>query len=282
MLFRRRENRSKQNVPEITVRIPQNNDAYAIHGIEYACAIHIGTRANQQDFVEVGTSKTGVVFGVLCDGMGGLDDGDLASRTAAQAMALTIAEMDPECDIHEFLVSQAHLINEMIYDLPSDESQKGAVGTTLSAIVITGGELYWLSIGDSRIYIIRHGEILSVTRDHSYKLILEEQVKNGNITAEDAANDSQRDALISYLGVDELVLIDSNLNPFALEPGDTILLCSDGLYRSLGESDIMEVLERHKDDIVESARVLPLYAFDKADGGQDNTSVILFRYQHGN
>jgi len=111
---------------------------------------------------------------------------------------------------------------------------------------------------------------------------LEKQVQNGMITAEEAANDPMREALISYLGIDRLTLIDSNRNPFSLEPGDTILLCSDGLYRSLSEADITEVLERHNEDIIEAARVLPLYAFDKSNGGQDNTSVILFRYQHGN
>jgi len=290
MFFRRRKSRQKarqkarqkRKAPKVTVLIPSGSDALGSGGIEYASSSHIGTRECQQDFVETGTGAEGIVFGVLCDGMGGLDDGEYASRTAAQAMASAIAEMEPNCDIHAYLVLQVERINRLIFELPSDDSQRGAVGTTLVAVVITGSDLYWLSVGDSRIYIIRRKEILSVTRDHSYSLELEAQVKQGRITAEEAASNPNRDALISYLGVDVLTLIDSNRNPFSLEPGDTVLLCSDGLFRSLDESEIVEVLERHSEDIVECARVLPLYAFDKAKGGQDNTTVILFRYQHGN
>jgi len=289
MLFGRR-----RPEPEITVQIPPDSADDALDSatesalfvktdtVEFACSKHIGTREYQQDSVEVGTGADGVVFGVLCDGMGGLEDGELASRTAAQALAEALREMDPSCDIPAFLSSHAHSINKLIFELPSDVSKRGAAGTTLCAAVIVGDSLFWLSVGDSRIYIIRKQEILAVTREHSYSLDLEEQVRAGRITAEEAAEDPSREALISYIGMDELALIDCNRNPFLLESGDIVLLCSDGLYRSLGDADILEVLARHSGNISECARVLPLYAFDKAQGAQDNTSVIILWYRNEN
>ena len=245
---------------------------------EYACSSHIGTRENQQDYIDVGTGNNGVVFGIVCDGMGGLEGGEIASRTAGQAFASSLIKMDPNCDIPAFLATESQNVNRMVFDISSDDGGSGgAAGTTIVAAVIVEKDLYWLSIGDSRIYIIRGHEIETVTRDHSYSMELEEYVRCGNMTAEEAAADPMKDALISYLGINKLWLIDSNQKPFVLEPGDIVLLCSDGLYRSLSDRDIMDIIQRHCDDIEECARVLPLYAYDRAPGGQDNTSVVLIR-----
>lgn len=280
MLFRRRKNEKSNKAPEVSVLESHEGDTLETDGLKYAASSHIGTREYQQDFVETGIGKEGVVFGVLCDGMGGLDDGDFASRTAAQAMLSALSEMDPECDIHAYLVTQAQLINRLIFELPLDENQRGAAGTTLVAVVFKKELLYWLSVGDSRIYIIRKNEIVPITRNHSYSLELEQLIQIGKITEEEAANDPKRNALISYMGIEHLTIIDSNRNPFPLESGDAVLLCSDGLYNSLSDQEIFEILDRHNEDILECARVLPIYALDNAKGGLDNTSVILFRYQN--
>ena len=264
--------------PEITVP-PSATKMEA--GVVCASSSHIGTRAYQQDSTETGHGRGKLVFGILCDGMGGLEGGELASSTAAKTLALSLCEMDPTCDIPTFLEAQAHMLNQMIRALPALNGERGLSGTTLTAAVIINASLYWLSVGDSRIYIIREQEIAVVTRDHSYALTLEQRVREGKLTAVEAAGDPQRDALISFLGMEELELIDFNRNAFALRDGDLVLLCSDGLYRSLCEADILDVIDRHRDDLNECARVLPLYAFDKAQGSHDNTSVVLLRYQNG-
>nr|AGS53136.1 hypothetical protein [uncultured bacterium contig00040] len=263
--------------PEATVWIDHSKPT-----VERACAMHIGTRQYQQDAVLLGTGQGDVVFGILCDGMGGLEDGELASRTAIESIAEALREMDPSCNIPSYLISAAILANGAVGAIPSASGKRGESGTTLTVAVITKGRLFWASVGDSRIYILRRGEIMAVTRDHSYSLELNEMVAKGRITAEAAATDPGRDALISYLGVEELELIDFNNNAFALEHGDIVLLCSDGLYRSLSDSDIAGLIARHGDDLEECARVLPLYAFDNSKSGhQDNTSVVLLRYQNG-
>jgi protein phosphatase len=268
---------TKPSDPEATILIDHTKPT-----VETACASHIGTRQYQQDAVLLGTGRGDIVFGILCDGMGGLEDGELASRTAVESVSEALRGMDPECNIPSFLISTAILANGAVGAIPSASGRRGESGTTLTVAVITKGSLFWASVGDSRIYILRHGEIVSVTRDHSYSLELGEMVAKGKITAEDAANDPGRDALISYLGIDNLELIDFNHNAFALEHGDIVLLCSDGLYRSLSDADIAGLVARHGDELDECARVLPLYAFDNAKGAhQDNTSVVLLRYQNG-
>jgi protein phosphatase len=240
----------------------------------YAASRHIGTREYQQDTVEAGIGQDGLLYGILCDGMGGLEDGELASRTAAQSLAGSLRELEPDAHIPAFLAERAHYLNRLVGGL-------NGAGTTLTAAVMAGDRLFWLSVGDSRAFIIRGGEIVCVTRDHSYSLTLEEMVRAGKLTAEAAAADPLRDALISYLGMDGLEIIDGNRNAFALRDGDTVLLCSDGLYRSLSDPDILDVVTRHDGDLEECARVLPLYAFDRSGGSQDNTSVVLLRYQDG-
>ena len=249
--------------------------------VEYAFSSHIGTREYQQDTVEVGKNQEGVYFGVLCDGMGGLDDGGLASFVTVKLLVKAICRSNHINDIPGFLVSQAHILNNAIYTLPSGDGDNGIMGTTLAAAMISKNSLYWLSVGDSRVYIVRGKEIVRVTRDHNYALELNEQVRAGLLSEEEAAADTKREALISFLGMEALRLIDFNKTAFPLEPDDTVLLCSDGLYRSLSDSDILQIILMHSGDLEECARVLPLYAFDRAIGSHDNTSVILLRYQNG-
>ena len=258
----------------VTVRLENNTRLET----EYATSSHIGTREYQQDSTAAGQGRGDVLFGVVCDGMGGLEDGELASRTAAETFVQALVIMDPDCDIPGYLTALTHQVNALVYALPSQTGVSGASGTTLVAAVMTGNSLYWVSVGDSRIYIIREQEIACVTRDHAYSMELDELVRSGRLSPEDAATDPHRDALISFLGMERLELLECNRNPFVLEAGDIVLLCSDGLYRSLDETDILEVVERHRDNLEECARVLPIYAFDRAQGSQDNTSVILLRY----
>ena len=244
----------------------------------YAGSSHIGTREYQQDSTGAGQGFGDVLYGVVCDGMGGLEGGELASRTAADAFVQALSIMDPACDIPGYLTELAHQVNALVYALPSQTGSSGASGTTLAAAVMAGNSLYWISVGDSRIYIIREQEIACVTRDHAYSLELDELVRSGRLSPEDAAADPRRDALISFLGMERLEMLDYNRNPFVLAQGDIVLLCSDGLYRSLSESEILEVVKRHRENLDECARVLPIHAFDRAPGSHDNTSVILLRY----
>lgn len=142
-------------------------------------------------------------------------------------------------------------------------------------------QLYWLSVGDSRIYIIRDQEMSQVNREHNYRLTLQESLKSGLITREQYEEEekkSQADALISYLGISRLNLMDINRAPLKMMDGDIVLLCSDGLFKTLNDSQIMALVRDNDIDMDIAADRLCQMALSRRRGGQDNTSVLLLQY----
>ncbi len=257
----------------------------ASHYVLTAAATHIGTRPYQEDAVYVtesircGPDEKAVSFGILCDGMGGMANGDVASSETVTYLANRLANLEVQADVPRFLEAQVQNINRLVYAMGAEGKTQGAAGTTLTAAVIVSNRLYWVSVGDSRMYIIRQGEMVQVTQEHNYSLTLQAQVEKGIISLEAAIKDPQKDALISFIGLPVLELMDLNRNPFLLEPGDMVLLCSDGLNKALTDEEILATILACADDITEAARCLPLTAFDKNFANQDNTSVVLMQYQ---
>ncbi len=255
--------------------------AQSAYRVRTAMATHIGTREYQQDAAFASASlpieEDGLCFGVLCDGMGGLSDGEKAAGETLSHMVNALSQWGPDADIPALFIKEAKAANERVLSLFGKDGASGA-GTTLVSAAIEQDKLYWASVGDSRIYILRDDEIVQVTRDHNYALQLADMVKSGEIAAEEAENDPRRDALISFIGIPFLEIWDVNSTPFALRPGDIVLLCSDGLTKSLDDDHILSLVKRHAGNLDEAARVLPLAAFDASPGGQDNTSVVLLQY----
>ena len=246
--------------------------------VNTAMATHIGVREYQQDAAYVCRPLygEGIAYAILCDGMGGTEEGERAGSEVVAFMANRIAALSDVSCIPEFLERAAKDANELI--LEQNERIRQSSGTTLLTVLMYGDLLYWLSVGDSRIYIIREGEIVQVTKDHNLYLELQELVEIGQITQEQADADPRKDHLISYIGAPVLERIDINQNPFQMKRGDIILLCSDGLTKALYPDEISEMIARYADDISEAARVLPLYAFDQSPGNLDNTTVVLMHY----
>lgn len=232
----------------------------------------IGGRAEQEDFGCLCTSRDGL-FAVLCDGMGGLANGALASKTAAMSMRDSYAS---------YIVDGAKNSSQFLYHamLRADRAVAaqfaGRAGTTLVAIAVSGRGMNWISVGDSRLYIMRSGELLQVTRDHNYRLRLNELLQLGKISPEQYALEMDRSgALISYIGKGSINLFDLTQHAFILAPHDMILLATDGLFNMLAPDDLGSILN------------LPLSLAQKADrlirsgadrdniSAQDNTSFIL-------
>jgi protein phosphatase len=205
--------------------------------------------------------------------MGGMVDGERASCIAVEDLSQHLDALVNYQDLPGFLENALRKIDRMIYQ----ECGEGS-GTTIVTAVILGNHLYWAAAGDSRIYILRNQQITQVTRDHNYSLLLEKDVEAGKITQEEALIHPQREALISYLGSGDVPLIDTNRTPIALEHGDMVLLCSDGLYKSLSDEEIRAIVWHFYGDIKEGAKRLPLIAFETGSGAKDNTSVVLMQY----
>lgn len=259
----------------VTVKIlPQE----ASEGISLGMSSIIGTRSSQEDTVFCyGREKEAI--GLVCDGMGGLAGGELASKAAAESFANAWFGSGIISDVPRFLEEEAIRADEKVFCQENEEGERIRAGTTIVAAIIREDELFWLSVGDSRIYIIRGEEILSVCREHNYRLTLDWKLEQGELTPEEyAAEEYRAEALISYLGMGNVSLMDVNRQPFLLEDGDIILLTSDGLYRSLSQEEILALVKDAKEDMQKAADMLTAAALGDKQSGQDNTSVVLMRY----
>ena len=231
-----------------TVRFERDVDIDSL--LEASNALHInmgissilGTRKNQQDTV-FGAVDGNRAIAVVCDGMGGMNGGELASQTAATILIddyynTTITDM------REFFQKEAKKMDQAVNNLKNEDGRPLNGGTTVVAVVIENNKMYFLSVGDSKIYILRDNEILAVNREHNYRLSLDEKLKKGQITKEQyIAEEDQAEALISYLGMGNVSLMDINNEPFILQENDIVLLCSDGLYKRLPDKDIMQIIQ---------------------------------------
>ena len=243
----------------------------------------IGTRLKQQDALYVDDSATFSrqqnckLIGILCDGMGGMDAGERASSMAVHLLKSAFQKNQNISNIPEFLEQTINELNEDVYKIRNDYNEIGRAGTTLVAVVIQNRKMYWASVGDSRIYIFRKGKILQLTRDHNYLLRLLKNIKEPR-KKEEVILEPHIDALISYVGMKYIEILDVSKNFFELQNEDIVLLCSDGLNKSLSDAQIADIIVNNMGNLVETARLLPLSAFNKNVYYQDNTSVILMQY----
>lgn len=247
-------------------------------------AQHIGSRKEQQDdfgfsdLENVNFVNHGGVLAVVTDGMGGLAQGREASLLAKQTMIAEYEKKSEKISIPRALLNALLVANARVVEMARQAGLEGQIGTTLAAAVVSGNELYWVSVGDSRIYLYRRGELIRLTTDHDYGRQLDGEVALGKLSKAEAQAHPQRQALTSFLGLPFLSEIDQNEEPLILEMGDRILLCSDGLYKTISEKRIGDYLNRHPqasaEDLVEAA-------IAQGKASQDNVTVAIIAYDKG-
>ena len=248
-----------------------------------------GRREYQQDAVYVTPSKKFAanrktrVMAVVCEGMGGMADGGKASRTAIQMMinGFQNVQNQPQMNIPGFFRSAIVTIDKTIASFPK-ENGRGS-GTTMVAAIAEENKLYWASVGDSRIYIIRENnnqtEMRQITRDHNYWLRLQEMVAQGKMTQEEAMGKRQKEALISFLGIGNVSLMDISTEPIPMQYGDIVMLCSDGITKTLPDHQIKSIILDDKNPIEQKAVQLVEAAIHGNTHSQDNTSVAILQYR---
>lgn len=250
-----------------------------------ACSI-VGCRKEQQDFAALFQDEGGIAA-CVCDGMGGLNGGEIASREAAMLFfedyrSFSTGEITTKL-IPEFLKTEAIRLNEKVVGLKTENGKMLNAGSTVVAVVMERQDLYWLSVGDSRLYLLRNGKLRSLTKNHNYQTELEERLQAGSISQdyyEQEIRSKRRNALTSYLGMNTLRKIDLSERPFPLREGDELLLCSDGVYKSLNDQQIQALLKDNRISAAVTTRRIVNMALQMNPRKQDNTTAIVIQYRN--
>lgn len=218
--------------------IEDSNSAFQI-----AVLSVIGDRAEQQDnFGYILKQDEGMV--VVCDGMGGHEGGQIASETAVKEFVSRYTENEQIEKQTEVLINTAKIADAQVAQLKNEQGDLLRAGSTLVSIIINKKKLIWCSVGDSRAYLIRGGEMVQLTLDHNYHTVLVEKMNAGLINKEEfLAEDARGEALISFLGIGNLALIDYSETPLELQKDDKIIIMSDGLYKIVSDSEIARILD---------------------------------------
>ncbi len=206
---------------------------------------------------------------VVADGLGGHFAGEVASKLAATIMRdfLTI-ERDKSSSIPKLLVETAQKANEQINS--ANRGLKGffrPMGTTLTAVFVEGDTAYFCHVGDSRAYLVRGSRIVQVTQDHSW---VDEQVRNGLMTAEEARRDPRRNVLTRTLGTRPDTTIDTYEKK--LLPGDMLILCSDGVSNMVSDEEMLKACNEAETP-QDAAESLVATANDR--GAPDNITALV-------
>src|SRR3954454_1184834 len=202
----------------------------------------------------------------VADGMGGARAGEVASKMAVDKLGES-GPFDGSPEKH--LAEVTREANRQIYEMAQSDSALAGMGTTLTAALVTGREVVIGHVGDSRVYRYRDGELERLTQDHS---LVEEFVRQGKLTPEEAETHPQRSIITRALGPEPDVDVETYTH--AGRDGDVYLLCSDGLTGMVPEPRIAEIL-RESPSLDQAAHKL----IDAANenGGKDNITAVLFR-----
>jgi protein phosphatase len=207
---------------------------------------------------------------VVADGMGGAQAGEVASQLAIGHFADGLPGEEAEGSERR-LARAVHAANSEIHELSGADPRRAGMGTTLTAAYVGRGQVSFAHVGDSRAYRLRDGELERITEDHS---LVEELLRQGRLTEEEAEEHPQRSIITRALGPEPEVEVDTFT--VAAEDGDVYLICSDGLTSMVAESTVAQIM-REASDIASAAERLVAAALDA--GGRDNVTVVLFRIE---
>lgn len=202
----------------------------------------------------------------VADGMGGYVGGEIASKTAVEAIAYYFKNFNYAAPVQlEKAIQYAN--SSIISKTLIDPSLKG-MGTTVSMVTLARHMAFWGHVGDSRIYLYREGAFSQISVDHTIVQVL---LDKGKITEEEALNHPQRHVLTRAVGVDSNLIVDTGA--FEVQPNDRILICSDGLTSFIGKPELCDAIG----DYGRTEREIINDLFDQVyeNGAKDNVTAIL-------
>lgn len=230
-------------------------------------------RTANQDYVYASVEPVGSLpnLFVVADGMGGHQAGDYASRYIVENL-VTYLQYTENSQIVPLLREGILKVNTQLYQESKEKPELSGMGTTLVAAVADANTLYVANVGDSRLYLVRD-RIRQVTKDHSY---VEELVSLGRLERGSKDYKDKKNIITRAVGTEDKLLVD--FFEVGLEPGDFILMCSDGLSNMLEDVEMEEIVGSDL-ELEEKAEKLITVAND--NGGKDNIAVVLVDPQIG-
>jgi protein phosphatase len=217
---------------------------------------------------------------IVADGMGGHAGGGTASRLAVETIRAAVARAraeDPgrfggadaeDTRVPDLLRQAVEEACAVIYRTAQTDPELAGMGTTVTAVLVDGATAFVAHVGDSRCYLIREGRIYQVSEDHS---LVNEQVKAGAISAEEARHSRFRNIITRSVGFEQQVLVD--LIGLELQPGDAVVVCCDGLSNLVDDPEILSIVEGAPVEVAPGR----LVALANDRGGDDNITVIVIR-----
>ncbi len=237
----------------------------------YSFKVDIGkVRMNNEDRATALTNSRGNILLVVCDGMGGQNKGDLAASLAIDTISQ--AFRDKESFTNAFFAKRwvANVIREAnteVYRQASKNEKYHGMGTTVTLVLIVNDYMIVAHVGDSRAYTFRNRILTQITEDQTYVQYL---YRIGEITKEEIATHPKRHVLMNALGIYPSLDLDVKSMPYM---GDTILVCSDGLYNNVSENDLLTII---KGTDSPDQKVNELVSLANNNGGSDNIAVVIW------
>jgi serine/threonine protein phosphatase PrpC len=246
--------------------------------IEYAKVSALGDRKDNQDRAAVVASDSAALM-LVFDGMGGHSDGALAAETGMQVvMDMFLTATQPIFDPQGFLYMALSRAHDKVVSIGMDVAVDFRPRATCALCLVQEGGTYWAHIGDSRIYQVRDGKVLTRSRDHSHVEVL---IQEGAITEEEALDHPMRNFVECCIGGDAAVPDMSITNQMALQPGDVLLACSDGLWSGLSDDDMAQIAVPAENTIADNLKVLSMRALEMNAPYSDNTTGTALRWLGG-
>lgn len=214
-------------------------------------------------------------YAVLADGMGGHTGGALASRIVCDQFLATVAHHKGA--VRDSLQDGLEAANAAVAAKVDDSPTLSGMGSTMIGVSLSAAGLSWISVGDSPLYFFRRGEVAVLNEDHSLAPELDRMVAEGKLTMAEARRDSRRHMLRSAVTGDEIDLIDLPQSPVAVEPGDYIVLASDGMV-TLDTREIARIIQGYANDGATAVAKALIRAVDAVrEPHQDNATVLVVR-----
>ena len=225
-------------------------------------------RSINQDAFYINTLSDGSALAVVCDGMGGANAGDIASKTAVEIISQYILngynQSMSSDDITRLINNAITSANLEVYALSQKDEQLRGMGTTAVVAVVRNTEAIICNVGDSRAYLIDN-ELKQITRDHS---VVQTLIESGEISPEDAALHPRKNVITRALGVEADVAVDTA--ELVLAENETLLLCTDGLTNFVTDENILETFKQNDVSLVPEK----LIELANAGGGGDNITAV--------